>query len=190
MANPAPNCAICLSPVASGEETAVCPACQAVYHADCWRENGGCAIYGCAQVPVVEKRQALEIPVSYWGQENKQCPSCGREILAAALRCRHCGAIFESARPQATTEFQQRTALARRLPAARRQVIVLFVLCAVPFLAPVGAVATLIWRPAHREDLRALPSFYAALSLIGLVLAIGLTLALILVTLLYSQVHH
>lgn len=190
MADPAANCAICLSPVAAGEATAVCPACQAVYHTECWQENGGCAVYGCSQVPVVEKRQALEIPVSYWGQENKQCPSCGREILAAALRCRHCGAIFESARPQATAEFQQRTALAQRLPAAHRAVIVWFVLCLVPGLALVGAVGTLIWRPTHREDLRALPSFYAALSLIGLIVAIGQTLAEVLVTLLFSLVHH
>ena len=80
-------CAICQSPISGEEAKTVCPACRAEYHAECWEENGGCAVYGCAQVPAVELRRSIEIPVSYWGRENKPCPSCGREILAAAVRC-------------------------------------------------------------------------------------------------------
>jgi hypothetical protein len=184
------NCAICLSPIGPEDEKAVCPACQAVYHADCWKENGGCAVYGCAQVPVVEKRQALEIPVSYWGQENKKCPGCGNEILAAAVRCRHCGAVFESARPQETAEFQRRTEQAQRLPAVRRTVVVLFVFSILPCLAPIGAVWGIIWRQLHRDDLRALPSLYGAVSMIGLIIAIGQTVALVVITLLFTLVRH
>src|SRR6266487_1589138 len=120
------KCGICLSPINEPEAKTACPACHAEYHAECWQENGGCAVYGCSQVPVVEKRQAIEIPMSYWGQENKQCPSCKREILAAAVRCRHCGATFESARPQDAEAFRQRNELSGRLPTVRRNVIVLF----------------------------------------------------------------
>jgi len=184
------NCAICLSPIEPAEETTVCPACNAVYHKECWNENGGCAVYGCAQVPAVEKRQAIEMPVSYWGQENKKCPSCGNEILAAAVRCRHCGTVFESARPQESAEFQQRTALSERLPAARRTVVWLFVLSILPCLAPIGAVWGLLRYSAHREDLRALPSLYGAVCKIGLIVAIGQTVALVVLTLLFALVRH
>src|SRR5512138_2081358 len=89
-------CAICQSSLEPPSELTRCPECQSAYHADCWQENGGCAIYGCAQVPATEGRAALEIPAAYWGQEEKPCPACGRQILAAAVRCRHCGATFAS----------------------------------------------------------------------------------------------
>jgi len=187
---PSRKCAICLSPVLDSETKHTCPACAAEYHADCWEENGGCAIYGCSQVPVIEKRQAIDIPVSYWGQENKQCPNCHREILAAAVRCRYCGATFESARPQDISEFQQRGELKLRLPAARRTVIWLFVFSVLPCLAPIGAVWGAVWVPNHREEVRALPSLYGALCKIGLVVAIGQTVLMVLLTLLFSLVHH
>jgi hypothetical protein len=184
-----PVCAICLSPIVAGAAKNACPACQAEYHAECWQENGGCAIYGCSQVPVIEKRQALEIPISYWGQENKLCPSCKREILAAAVRCRHCGATFESARPQDAAEFQQRAELTQRLPALRRTVVCLFIVSVLPCLAPIGAVWGSLWYPAHRDDLRALPTLYGALCKIGWVVAIGQTVVMVLVTLLYALVR-
>jgi hypothetical protein len=184
------NCAICLSPVGAADEQTVCPACQAVYHAECWKENGGCAVYGCAQVPVVEKRQAIEIPVSYWGQENKKCPNCGNEILAAAVRCRYCGTVFESARPQEAVEFQQRSELTQRLPASRHTVVALFVFSLLPCLAPIGAVWGIIWYSTHREDLRALPSLYGAATKIGLGIAIGQTIALVVITAWFTLLHH
>jgi len=190
MSNGGPVCAICLSAIGAGDTKTVCPACQAEYHADCWQENGGCAVYGCSQVPAVEHRRAIEIPVSYWGQENKKCPKCGQEILAAAVRCRHCGAVFESARPQAAEEFQQRTALSERLPAARRTVIGLFICSMLTCLAPIGAVWGLIWYPAHREELRALPALYGAICKIGLWVAIGQTVALVLLTVLFALFRH
>ena len=84
-------CGICLSTLEADEKSATCSTCGASYHADCWEENKGCAVYGCSESPHVELRSSVEIPVSFWGQENKPCPSCRREILAAATRCRFCG---------------------------------------------------------------------------------------------------
>jgi hypothetical protein len=184
-----PVCAICLSPIQSDQNKASCPACRAEYHADCWEENGGCAVYGCAQVPAVEQRHAVEIPVSYWGQENKPCPACGREILAAAVRCRHCGATFASARPEDSAEFQQRSDLEKRLPAVRRTVIWLFIFCVLPCLAPIGAIWGVVWYPAHRQEVNALPSLYPALCKIGLGVAIAQAIALVVLGLLYSVVR-
>src|SRR5881394_3850802 len=100
-------CAICQTPVKAGDAAASCPDCAAPYHAECWEENGGCGVYGCTQVPKTEHRDRLEIPVSYWGQEHKNCPVCQTQILAAAVRCRVCGTNFASARPQDANEFLQ-----------------------------------------------------------------------------------
>jgi RING finger family protein/alpha-aminoadipate carrier LysW-like protein len=182
-------CAICLSTIENNENRAICPECRAEYHSDCWQENGGCAVYGCAQVPTVDQRSTLEIPVSYWGQENKPCPVCRREILAVAVRCRHCGATFTSARPQDSTEFQQRAELEQRLPAIRQTVIWLFIFCALPCLAPIGAIWGLIWYPRNREAVRALPALYAALCKIGLGVGIGQTVILVLMALTYAVVR-
>jgi hypothetical protein len=179
-------CAICLSPIGAEEAKTACPECRTEYHAECWQENGGCAVYGCSKAPVVEHRQAIEIPLSYWGRENKPCPACGREILAAAVRCRHCGATFSSARPEETSEFQQRAALEQRLPAVRRKLLCLFVICLVPCLAPVGGVWGLVWYPGHRQEVNALPSLYPALYKIGLGAAIGQTVMMVIMGLLFA----
>jgi predicted RNA-binding Zn-ribbon protein involved in translation (DUF1610 family) len=157
---------------------------------ECWTENGGCAAYGCSQAPAVESRRSIEIPVSYWGQENKNCPKCGRQILAAAVRCRHCGTTFESARPQEAEEFHQRTALSERLPAAKRMIVWIFVFSILPCLAPVGAIWGFIWYSTHREEVRALPTIYGALCKIGLVVATGQTITMVLMTVVFSLVRH
>jgi ubiquitin-protein ligase len=166
-------CSICQSPVQAQEPTSNCPACQTRYHADCWQENGGCAVYGCTEVPKVEQRRAIEIPMAYWGQEEKPCPGCGRKILAAAVRCRHCGATFASARPEDASEFRDRTVLESRIPAMKRSVVWIFVFSTVPCFAPIGAIWGLIWFLTHRRSLGALPGVYVALSKIGLALAWG-----------------
>ena len=182
-------CPFCLSLISSDEAKENCPSCRAVHHHECWTENGGCAVYGCTCVPAAESRGALEIPVSYWGQEHKPCPSCSQEILAAAVRCRHCGATFQSARPQDAAEFRNRSELADRLPAAGKRVVVIFILSVIPFLAPVGAVWGLVWGRANRESLAALPPLYGALHRIGLIAAISLTFLLVLTTTIYSVVR-
>jgi hypothetical protein len=179
-------CAICQSPLHADDPKSACPACKAEYHSDCWQENGGCAIYGCAEVPNVEQRRAIEIPISYWGQENKPCPNCHREILAAAVRCRHCGATFSSARPEAADEFQDRTALRERLPGMKRTVIWIFVFSILPCLAPIGAIWGLIWYLSNRRRLGALPAAYSALCKIGLAVALGQCALVLFMAALYS----
>jgi hypothetical protein len=186
---PATKCPYCLAAIATGDEVEACPSCRAVYHRDCWWENGGCAIYGCAQVPTIESRRAIEVPLSYWGQENKPCPACGQQILAAAVRCRHCGATFATARPQEAAEFQHRSALESRLPMARKHVLIMFVLSVVPLTAPAAAIWALVWRPAHADELAALPPLHAALHKIGWVASIALTLAMVAMTALYVVVR-
>jgi hypothetical protein len=183
-------CAICQSPLSAGEATVACPDCHAEYHADCWNENHGCAIYGCAQVPATEGRSAIEVPVAYWGQENKACPVCEKEILAAAVRCRHCGTVFQSARPLDSDEFSRSAALKARSPHLRRVIVWVFVLCIIPFSAPVATVAGWFWRQSHRYEIESLPALYPALLTIGLVVGLLQTAALVLLTMLFALLGH
>lgn len=183
-------CPVCMTPVSEGDELAECSACQARYHKECWQDNGGCAIYGCSAAPTVEPRRAIEIPVSYWGQEKKPCPACGQEILAAAVRCRMCGATFTSARPQDSAEFQQQAGLTQRLPVLRTTVIWIFIVCVLPCSAPIGAVWGLVWYPGHRDDVNALPSMYSALVKIGIGVGIAESIGFVVMTLLYNVVRH
>ncbi len=182
-------CPYCLAGIGDSRETVSCPSCHAVYHHECWTENGGCAVYGCTQVPAVESRRAIEVPVSYWGRENKPCPSCGQEILAAALRCRHCGATFASARPENASEFQMRSMIAAGLPDTRRTVVWIFVLSVVPFLAPAGLVWGTWWHAQNLDSVRALPPIYGALGRIGRIVSIALTVTMVVLTALYVVVR-
>ena len=59
------TCPICRCGFEPGEELTDCPECDTVYHADCWEENTGCAVYGCAQVPPTDARHDLEIPAPH-----------------------------------------------------------------------------------------------------------------------------
>ncbi len=168
-------CSICQTAIAAGEAKVACPECHAEYHEDCWRENGGCAVYGCSKVPATEKRAAVEIPVSYWGQENKTCPVCKTVILAAAVRCRICGSTFVSARPEHASEFQDRAARLQRQPTMRKMVVCFFIFSLLPCSAPLAAIVGGTWYFFVRQEINALPSLYGALSKIGLVVGVGQT---------------
>lgn len=56
------RCAVCASE-AIGSVVA-CEECAAVYHPDCWRYNGGCAVYGCSGAPRPAGPLRLEITAS------------------------------------------------------------------------------------------------------------------------------
>lgn len=180
-------CAICQSAIQPQEAKSPCPSCHAPYHTECWQENGGCAVYGCDAVPQTEGRTTLEIPVSFWGQEDKACPSCGQTIQAAAVRCRHCGATFESARPESSHEFRERSGREARIPALRRTIIWLFVLAAIPCTTPIAALAIPIWYFPRRQEVAAQPGVYVGLCWLGMVISLAQTAMILLMTVLYSM---
>jgi hypothetical protein len=180
-------CAICQSAVGVHEAATTCPGCGAPYHSDCWGENQGCAIYGCSQVPTTEGLTTLEIPVSFWGQEDKPCPSCGQTILAAAVRCRHCGATFESARPESAHEFRERAGRLERVPTLRRTIVWLFVLAAIPCTAPIAAVILPVWYFPRRQEVAAQPGVYVGLCWLGMVAAVAVSAMLVVMTTLYAM---
>jgi DNA-directed RNA polymerase subunit RPC12/RpoP len=171
-----PRCAYCQSTFGSDEEQTACPECQAAYHSECWQENKGCAVYGCSQGPEAEQRDALEIPISYWGQEHKNCPVCRTQILAAAVRCRVCGTTFSSARPEDGDQFALRQARLAQAPGLRKKVVWLFVFCALPCTALIATIAGGVWYLARRREIGALPALYPALCKIGLAVGLGQTI--------------
>ncbi len=45
------TCPYCQTSLEAGDAAATCGDCGAAHHGDCWSENGGCAITGCASAP-------------------------------------------------------------------------------------------------------------------------------------------
>lgn len=45
------TCPYCRFACKSGVQVVDCPTCSALHHADCWADNGGCAVVGCAAAP-------------------------------------------------------------------------------------------------------------------------------------------
>ena len=44
-------CPYCRSPFESHHELRTCEACATPHHGDCFAENGGCTVFGCAKAP-------------------------------------------------------------------------------------------------------------------------------------------
>ena len=180
-------CPVCQTPIGPEEERVACADCATRYHAECWALNQGCAVYGCAQVPPTEKWSELEIPAGHWGQEHKPCPACGGQILAAALRCRHCGATFASADPQQLQDFRRQQAQAAALPRWRRCAVALFVCNIVPGLAPFAALAGLAWQLSRPREVAALPPLHRTLARLGIAIGCTQTALLLLMGALYAM---
>lgn len=165
------NCAICMTAVTADDELTTCSACAAPYHADCWAENGGCAVYGCVNVPKTEGLKPLEIPPAYWGRDDKDCPRCGKSILAMAVRCRHCGASIE-ARPEAQTSYQSRMTRKARAPKLRRTALAMLIASILPLVSLISVTFGWIYYSRNREEIRKLSGGYDGLYRIAI--AVGL----------------
>jgi TM2 domain-containing membrane protein YozV len=49
-------CPYCRTTLEAEDELVVCEACATPHHADCYAENGGCTVFGCARAPVDEPK--------------------------------------------------------------------------------------------------------------------------------------
>lgn len=163
-------CALCQSAIGSEDPTSACPECGVTYHHDCHRENGGCGNYGCSRVPA-QVAAPLAGPPTVWGRETKACPVCGREIRAAALRCRHCGAGFSSVESMAVEAYRVGEASAPGAAGLRVRAGACFLGGAIPILAPVVLLVGITLLVRDRALYRRLPPFYRFLGGAGLSLA-------------------
>ncbi len=113
-------CGWCQSPLALGDDAAVCSADEAEHHAKCWDDRGGCARPGCANAPL--KRLDTPPPAAQsappagggnaWDQATpyqrpaatsqrpqlrpgyKFCTGCGNQVLQDSQICDFCNAIL------------------------------------------------------------------------------------------------
>lgn len=184
--DPSGNCAICQCEIAAGEPSTSCPACAGSFHTDCWEYNKGCGFYGCSEAPPTEGLNSIEIPASHWGKSKKQCPKCTKEILAAAVRCKHCGATFETANPQQRDAYHEHEANRAKLPIIKAAVIGLLIFSLIPCTAPIAAVGGTIWYVTNRKTIAMLPRFHSALCKIAVGVSIVITVLLIAFTVLNS----
>jgi predicted nucleic acid-binding Zn ribbon protein len=99
------ECPYCLSPVGDGEEITNCEHCGAVHHAECWKENGGCAAKDCRGRPsrltidvppsererLVLSREAVESARPRRAPKfGNPCIRCGRQVPEGELHCPDC----------------------------------------------------------------------------------------------------
>ena len=56
------KCPFCHGLFSASQEVVVCPTCQTPHHKECWDENGGCTIYGCASSPPDEPKTTIPSP--------------------------------------------------------------------------------------------------------------------------------
>jgi TM2 domain-containing membrane protein YozV len=52
-------CPYCRTPFEAEDEIKVCDACATPHHADCYAENGGCTVFGCANAPVDDPKISI-----------------------------------------------------------------------------------------------------------------------------------
>ena len=52
-------CPYCRSEISHSDRMRVCPACHTPHHADCWKENKGCTVFGCTMAPPDEEKISL-----------------------------------------------------------------------------------------------------------------------------------
>lgn len=172
-------CPVCQSVLGVQDPVHECTGCDARYHEECWTYNGGCGVYGCRCAATTEGLTSLEIPAGHWGKADKDCPRCGKSILAAAVRCRHCGATFDSAAPVETDDYRERERIKSSLPQVRRTAIILLVCSLVPFTAPFAAVIGGTWLAVRWRAIRRLPPVFGAISRIAVGVACLQTLLLV-----------
>ncbi len=144
------RCTICHTLIRAEDATQTCAECSQTYHAECWRDLGGCATYGCTRAAEAQKP---ELPTQFtggWG-DSKQCPACGAQLASGLLVCR-CGARFPYADPMSRSEY---AAHVEKLRVGRRlslTVLALFLASLTGVFAPLAgpAAAFVAWRSRAR----------------------------------------
>ena len=124
-------------------------------------------------------------PASYWGQDEKVCPQCSKMIKVAAVRCRHCGTMFDSATPMSKRELIEKKKSAPVQESLKKTSLTIFVCGIIPLLAPLTAVFGGIWFLRHRAEIRKLPATSQVFAFVGLIASLVVTLMMVIVLVLH-----
>ncbi|MBI5549100.1 MAG: hypothetical protein HY901_34885 [Deltaproteobacteria bacterium] len=178
------RCGICQTAIGVGESVGRCPRCEATFHDECWKETCGCASYGCELMPKTAKAADPVAPQTFWGQEEKQCSACGKTIKVAALRCRHCGAVFESSTP-----VEHQAPAPPNGPVSGGVAWAIFAGGVFPPTAPVALMAGGLWALARTDELRRMKPTQRVMAVLGLVAAGVTSVVLLVAGLLLAATH-
>jgi hypothetical protein len=147
------TCPICLSAVEKEQIVHRCPDCDIVHHDECWQEIGGCGTFGCKQAPSVDKSdQSAQAPLTAWG-DTKDCPVCGEKIKSIALRCRYCGAQFDSVDPLSAADLRHQFSARQRTGQLKTIVVMTFGFSLVGCLAPLTLIFALAYLLPRRTEI-------------------------------------
>jgi hypothetical protein len=178
------RCTICQTGIVAGEQIVYCPSCNLPFHQECWSENRGCSAYGCeAAPPTTKAATSPELTSNAWSGE-KPCPACGRVIKSQALKCRFCGATFDTRDVIGYQEYAQREYEGKEYVAARNKVVAMFLGAAMGCLSPVALVflgKLLFGGRVIGVEFKRLPGALRALTVAGFAIGSLLLILLILV---------
>lgn len=173
------KCPICQTAMTAGEDCVTCSDCDQLHHRDCWSEMGGCGSYGCAQAPALDQGDSAGTPMSAWG-DNKQCPACGEEIKAIALRCRYCKTQFESVDPMSREDLRRQSSKVNKRDAMKRIVISLFVVSLLACAAPLVALVSAAYVIPRRAEIAKCGPIYTILGWIAVGLSVFYSILMVL----------
>jgi hypothetical protein len=180
-------CTICQTGIVAGERIVYCPDCSLPFHKECWDEMRGCSQYGCRSAPeTVKSDTAAPLTMTGWGGD-KRCPACGRTIKAQALKCRFCGAAFDTREQITRAQYVRREYEGKEYVSVRNKIIAVFLVSATGCLSPVALIlfAALIF--AGRcigIEYRRLPSALKAVAVVGFGIDCLLTVTMLLLVVL------
>jgi hypothetical protein len=89
------SCPYCRFPIKEGAPIVVCALCHGLHHDDCWTDNAGCAIVGCASAPNKPSLPSPRLPVTppapatVLASPTVALPTTQHAILPPAHRSRH-----------------------------------------------------------------------------------------------------
>lgn len=145
------RCSICKTLIQTSDPTITCSECVSEYHEECWERNGGCATYGCSNVPTLKPASQPSVIERTWGDE-KSCPACGRDIPSSLLSCR-CGARFPWADPMTAAQHQAWLEEQKIRVRNRRLFVALFLLSLFGWPAPFAGLFAGVQAYRHHEVL-------------------------------------
>lgn len=177
------RCAICHTLIEAEDPVEECPECHQRYHAVCWSELGGCAIFGCSQAVQGEKPPAQAVVGGGWG-DTKTCPSCGNEIGSSLLVC-GCGARFPWADPMSVETYESWLYEKQELKRIHQRLVILFLVTLLGLTAPISGFLAGSYAHRNRHRLAGSEGTYLALGygtaalgaawlMVELLLALGL----------------
>lgn len=180
------KCSICQGLLDDNEERIKCSECRNEFHAECWRQNGGCGTPGCRNLPEVKtKNEQHYSQDSFWGKESKICPACGEKIAVNALQCPFCDEEFSTDMPIGQEEYKAEKVVRRpgSMPPAGKTSVAVLVFGIIGFTSVFDLIFGGIWFLRNRNKLKEeYPTGYF-LALAGLICSIVYTCFLILVLL-------